>query len=240
MNMTNTTNMPNMPDITKQQYLSREPVQYTKKQKLQNWLYYNKWWLVVGAVILWIAGSMIWNILGIGKVRPDYIFAYVGGYELPDECAEKLKKELATLGADINGDGKVTVELRQYPLYNNDRDDDVDSMYYAYASDVTLVADITEGESFFFILEDPASFQLEYQTLADPNGFPPDSKDFSTEGKAYLWSDCPALDALNIGEYDDLMSGLYIGRRCFYNESKAKNLKENEALWEIIISGIKQ
>lgn len=217
------------------QYLSREPVKYTKKQKFQNWLYYNKWWFVVGAVILWIAGSMIWNVLGIGRVKPDYIFAYVGNYALPDECAKVLERELTTLGTDVNGDGKVTVELRQYTLLNGN---DEDSMYYAYASDITLVADITEGESYFFILEDPVSFQLKYQTLANPDGTPPDRTDFSADGKAYLWGECPALSALDIGEYGGRMSKLYIGRRCFYDESKAKNLEENGALWEIIISGI--
>ena len=225
----------NVTNMTEQQYLSREPVQYTRKQRLRNWLYYNKWWLVIGAVILWIIGSMIWNVLGIGKVRPDYTFAYVGGYALPDECAELLERELAALGEDVNGDGRVTVELRQYPLY---RGDDTDTMYYAYASDITLVADITEGESYFFILEDPVSFQLNYQALANPDGTPPDHKDFGADGKARLWSDCPALDSLDIGEYRELMSGLYIGRRFFSDESKVKNLEENKALWEIIISGI--
>ena len=44
------------------EYLSREPRQYTKKEKLQNWFYYNKWWLAVAALIVYVAGSMIWKL----------------------------------------------------------------------------------------------------------------------------------------------------------------------------------
>ena len=35
---------------------------------------------------MYIVGSILWNALGAGQIKSDYIFAYIGG-GLPEECA---------------------------------------------------------------------------------------------------------------------------------------------------------
>ena len=89
------------------------PPPMTKQERALNWLHYHRLHLIAAAVVLWIAGSMLWNVLGIGQTKPDYIFAWIGGGELPQEAAAGLETALAALGEDVNGDGKVVVELRQ-------------------------------------------------------------------------------------------------------------------------------
>lgn len=226
------------------------PRELTKKEKAANWFYYYKWWLLAGAVLIAILGSILWNALGIGKVRPDYIFAYVGEYALPEDCAAALQEQLAALGEDVNGDGQTAVELRQY-VSGNAENAPESAMQYAYAATVTLSADINQGESYFFLMQDPEGFQLTTQALAGPDGSMPERDDYSVDGRAYLWSDCPALAGLPLGGYEqealdgtaysgdcqELLADLYIGRRGFYNEKQAKNLEQNEALWEILIEG---
>ena len=232
------------------EYLSREPRQYTKKEKLQNWFYYNKWWLAVAALIVYVAGSMIWNALGIGQTKPDYRFAYLGSVRLPEESAQQLSQALASLGEDLNGDGQVVVELNQYITSNGASTED---MNYAYAAQMSALADITEGLSTFFLMEDPESFQKNFQILAHLDGSFPDDADFSAGDKVYRWADCPALMGLELGTYtdsylditetgrlQDWMSGMYLGRRYFYDESQQRYPQGDQSMWEALTEGVKE
>lgn len=209
------------------------PPPMTRKERLANWFHYHKLWLVAWAVILSAAGSMVWNMLGIGQVRPDYIFAYIGANNLPEECAAALETELAALGADVNGDGRVTVELRQYAT--NRSGDAETALYYNYAADVVLVADITEAESYFFIVENPLDVQINYQIFAKADGTPPEDGDLEVDDKVFQWSSCPVLSSLSADQ--EPLSGLYIGRRCFYDGKQAEGQEANDALWQVITEG---
>ena len=225
------------------------PPELSGKEKLANWFHYHKWWIVVWAFLLFSAGSIIWNALGIGKVRPDYVFAYVGNAALPEDCAAALERELAGLGQDVNGDGQVAVELRQY-VSNANQEISEEALMYGYASNVTLIADIISGDSYFFLMEDPAGFQQAYQALAGPDGSLPEEDDRSLDGRVFQWSGCPVLAGLELGGYEvdildqsvtgdnqELLSGLYFGRRGFYDEKQAAKQGANEALWEILTEG---
>lgn len=212
------------------------PPPLTGKEKLANWFHYNKLWIVVWVVILSIVGSIIWNMIGIGRVRPDYIFAYVGAEPLPEDCVEALERELAALGEDVNGDGRVTVEVRVYAM--NRGGDAETTLYYNYAADVVLVADITEAESYFFIVEDPAGVQKAYQIFAETDGTPPKDGDLKVDDKVFRWGDCPVLANLAVDQGP--LEDLYIGRRCFYDEKQAKNQEANDSYWNVIMKGARR
>ena len=83
----------------------------TRKQKIRNWFSYNWYWLIIGAVLLSVVWSMLRNILGIGQIRPDHIFAYIGKEPLPEAQAAAFEKALSAYGSDVNGDGRITVSL---------------------------------------------------------------------------------------------------------------------------------
>lgn len=134
------------------------PVQLTRKQRLQNWWDYHKWHLAVGAVLLAIAGNIVWR--AVTQVRPDYQIAYVGAVPLTEEQAAAWEDGLAVLGTDCNGDGKVVVRLEQYLTTGAGGD-----VEYAYASNVRLMADLDGRDCYFFLLEDPESFQKSYDIL---------------------------------------------------------------------------
>ena len=225
------------------------PPERTRKEKAANWLHYHKWWVVLWAFLLFSVGGILWNALGIGRVRPDYVFAYVGDAALPGDCVTALERELAALGRDVNGDGQVVVELRQY-VSNAGQKDSEDALMYGYASDVTLIADITNGDSYFFLMEHPVSFQRAYQALAGPDGAMPEDSDYSADGRVFQWSSCPVLAGLELGGYEEmildqsvtgdsqeLLSGLYFGRRGFYDEEQAAKQGANEDLWDILTEG---
>ena len=224
--------------------------QYTRRQRLGNWFYYNKLWLLVGLVLLWIIGSMLWNVLGIGQVRPDYRIAYVGRLKLPDDCVDALERELATLAEDCNGDGTVTVVVTQYVTTS---DNDLENQMYSYGSQITILADITEGESHFFLLEDPVDFQLSFQVLANLDGSIPAEDDFEALNKVFRWADCPTLASLELGTYEDsylditetgeiqdLLKDFYLGQRYYVGNSTPDHWEAYEALWNILTEGATQ
>ncbi len=224
------------------------PPPLTGWPKFKNWLHYHLIYIIAAAVVAAVAGTMLWNVLGIGKTRPDYIFAYVGRNPLPEDTRAALSRELGALGEDVNGDGRVYVEVRSY-VSGGTADPDT-AMGYAQAAAVTLTADISSGESVFFITDDPLALQVGYQILADAAGALPGDDDYSVEGRAYRWSDCPALAGLDLGDYTlsaagtettgsggELMSKMYIGRRGFARRGQEKYPEADAALWAKLTEG---
>ncbi len=137
-----------------------KPVELTKKQRRQNWWHYHKWYVALGAAAVLIAASLVWH--AVTQVHPDYQIAYVGAYPLPEEEAAAWVERLSALGADCDGDGKVVVQLNQYPTGGSGED-----AMYAAASNVKLMADFDSCESYFFLLEDPEAFQENYDILQE-------------------------------------------------------------------------
>lgn len=220
---------------------------YTPRQRLANWLHYNKLWLLAVLVVLWVVGTMLWNILGIGQPRPDCSFVYIGSRQLPQDCVLALEQALSSLAEDYNGDGTVTVVLTQCLSTDSSS---VENQLHGYGSEVSLLADITDGESHFFLMEDPDDVQLSFQILANLDGSIPAEDDFGGMDKVYAWSSCPRLAALELGTYtdtyldqvetgscQDLLSGLYLGRRYYYDASMENYPQGYEALWKTLTEG---
>ena len=189
--------------------------------KIKNWLYYNwKWIAVIAAVIAAVVSLIMWSL---GRTKPDYTLAYVGEYGLTEEAEKAILSALQALGEDVNGDGEVIIELQSYVTVDNALG--ADTAEYNTAVSVRLLADLTAGESVFFVTDDPEGLQTTYQILAMPDGTQPAEDDLSWEGKAHAFSDLPAL---NLGNE----TGLYIGRRWFKDEDS-----KDDALWEAIVAG---
>lgn len=209
----------------------------TKGEKRRNWWHYHKWQVVIAAVLAVCAGNILWNVLGIGTIKPDYSIAYVGSVPLSEETAEALRSGLAAISPDLNRDGEVTVALQQYVSMNTG---DVDTLYYAQAARVQLVADITDCRSYFFLLEDPAGFQEVTSALCNLDGSLPADGDLTPDGKYVIWGDCPVLAQIELGTAQEIVSQLAFARRGFWNEKTVPNVAECDALWENLTEGAKK
>lgn len=207
------------------------PRELTKQEKRRNWLYYNKLYLIAGAVLLAIIGSILWNV-GV-KAKPDCIFAYIGADVLPQEASAALEEALAAVAEDVNGDGAVHVELRQFAT--NRSGEPETAMSYNSAANTQLMADLTVGDSYFFLVEDPQAVQRAYQIFAQADGTPPAEDDYEATDKVFRWGDCPVLAGLDVDQ--SAFENLYLGRRCFYDEKRAAQHEADAALWDVLTEG---
>ena len=239
-----------------------EPLVLTKEEKIKNWWYYHKWHVAAGVLLLLALADIGKNALGIGQVKPDYQIAYVGSNALPEDTKAALEEAIASLGEDLNHDGKVTVTLHQYASYGGEevmsekessKGSDSDSSYYAYAAGLTLTADIESCDSYFFLLEKPETFQSNYNVLAYTDGTTPGTFASDIKNCYFLWEDCPLLSSLDLGNYEEVIAGetvrgnssdllkdLCFARRSFYMDRTVDYVEGCDRLWDTLTKGAKK
>ena len=213
---------------------------------MKNWWYYHKWYVICGILLCSISFRLIGNAFGWFQKKPDVQIAYAGEALLPEDTAAAIKKAFASLADDYNQDGQVLVQLNQY-ISGNSGDTSAEAAEYHQAAELALTADINDCESYFFLLEDPETFQKQYQILAMPDGTCPDPSDISVGSKTARLETIEPLAELDLGNYTttllgekntgsnwELLSSLYLGRRCFYDERKTDNEEGCAALWDIL------
>lgn len=213
---------------------------------MKNWWYYHKWYVICGAVLAAICINLVGNALGWFKKAPDIQIAYVGETLLPEDTVAAIQKAFSALAGDYNQDGGILVEVHQFASGSPEATD-VEAASYRQASEISLIGDINDCESYFFLLEHPDDFQKSFQVLALPDGSCPDELDISTKDKVILWESCPVLSDMDLGNYTTTLLGeptsgsnqeilchLYIGRRCFYGEKRSANADECSQLWDTL------
>lgn len=214
-------------------------------KKWKNWWYYHKWYVLCAVVLFGIAVSIIGNALGLWRKSPDFQIAYLGKTELPQETAAALEQAFSSIASDFNGDGEVIVQINQY--IDGMQSSDAETAYYEYASEISLIGDISNCDSYFFLMDDPKHFQQEFQLLASSDGSCPDPADYSVEDKVIPWSDCPVLCEQELGTYSaiilgesitgnnqDFLSDLYLGRRCFFTDDLTDHTEQCSKLWDYL------
>ncbi|MCM1064315.1 MAG: hypothetical protein NC420_07555 [Eubacterium sp.] len=226
-----------------------EAPELTRKQqqwrKWKNWWYYYKWYVVCGIILLGIVINVTGNYLGWWAKAPDLQIAYVGKAELPADTVSALEDAFALLAADFNGDGEIIVRVNQYLSGLNSTNPEM--AQYEYASELSLIGDISDCESYLFLMDDPERFQRQYQLIAAADGSCPGDTDFATEDKVIAWAACPILAGLDLGDYSasilgqeitgsnqELLAGLSIGRRCFFTEDRTDHVDRCAELWDVL------
>ena len=225
-----------------------EPIILTPQEKRRNWWRYHWWHVLLGGILLIAAGNLLMHILGIGRVQPDYQIAYVGSSPLPQDSVTALETALAELGQDCNGDGRVVVHLHSYT--DGEAVQDGNGAANSYAASVTLMADLTDCDSYFFLLESPEQFQQDYQVLRRLDGSLPNETETDFASCYVAWNDCPVLSSLPLGGYteqvlgqqtvgsnQEIFGGLYLARRGFWTEKTTDYPEACDALWEKLTEG---
>lgn len=213
---------------------------------MKNWWYYYKYYVICGIFFIGITFRFIGNALGFWEKSPDIQIAYIGKSEPSKDTITALEQAFSSISSDFNNDGEVIVKIHSY--LSDIESSDPETAYYEYGSEITLIGDITNCESYFFLMEDPESFQKKYHILASSDGSCPDDLDNSVQDKVIAWQNCPTLSNIELGSYStttlgqtlsgnnqEILSKLFLGRRCFYTDNKSENFAECSQLWDYLI-----
>lgn len=227
------------------------PREYTKKEKAANWWHYH-WMAVVVAVLVVVFG--VWIIKDtVFQTRPDVQVAYVGTSDLPTDTVTALQDALTPFCSDLNGDGKVVVQVDSYTVDFDAANESTDA-YYQMAGVTRLSAELSSGgKTYIFLLEDPEGFEKSTGVLQYLDGTvddDPETADPDWREMVYRWTDCPVLTGLELGSYDgytlmddatgtnqSVLEHLYVGRRGVWDEEQAENYAHCAALWDALTAG---
>lgn len=162
-----------------------------KWSAFRNWLDYHIGWVILGAVLVWLLSSVIMD--DVTRPKTDVQAAYVGSETLTDSASAAIQTVLESYCPDVNGDGKVVVEVVSYvvpTLFEPSMQGLTE-----YLTKASLAGDLEAEQSELFLLEDASVFQRTYLRLELPGGEGalPDADDFSGANNSLRWSACPAL-----------------------------------------------
>lgn len=219
-----------------------------KKDRIKNWFYYNKWFILAGIIAVILIADLIRTVLHIGEVTPDVQIAYIGSLTLPDEVIQEMETQLSPLVPDGNGDGKSTLKINSYVFPEGSAEDSTLATIRT-SSQVRLMGDFDDCTSFLFLMEDAEEAEEAYNILSWPDGTLPESEEDAvrhTEEYVFAWKDCPALAALTakdgpLAQYEEASPGLSeyleslsIGRRGFWTEKTSAYPEACEGFWEAL------
>ena len=86
----------------------------TPRGKWQNFWYYHKWHVIIGVVAFVVVA---WSVISsVTTVKPDFTIGLLTQKTYPDSVLNALTGEMEKYGKDLNGDGKVVVQVAQFVL----------------------------------------------------------------------------------------------------------------------------
>lgn len=118
----------------------------TPKEKRQNFWYYHKWHVLIGAFVAILLAFIVYDT--VSKVEPDYTVGLVTEYQMTEGQLQKLESNLQLAAKDRNGDGKVKVTVSNYVVGNEQTDPQVVS-----ANVTRLMGDITSFDVNAFLCD---------------------------------------------------------------------------------------
>lgn len=126
--------------------------QQTAKSKWENFWFYYKWHVVIGAAAVILAVFTIVSMMN--RTKYDLTVTLVTGGVLSEDLRSELSEGLAQYAEDLNGDGEVHLELRTYGLISPTNPDEVQQRN---ALETKLMADLAFPESCVLLI-DPALY----------------------------------------------------------------------------------
>ena len=89
----------------------------TPKQWVENFWYYNKWFVLVGVVFFTLI--IIASVQFFTKDDADASLLYAGSTILSDDVCQQMIESAEELLTDTNGDGTVSVDVKNFVLHSD-------------------------------------------------------------------------------------------------------------------------
>lgn len=175
------------------------PVILTKQQKLQNFWYYHKWHLLLGVLGVILVICVIVSIASV--VSPDYQITLLSPVTRSSLALEELQELLTPYGKDLNGDGKVIVQVQQYILATREEDLETINPQINMAGNAQLQGDAQIGGTVIFITDDFEALQKKQGFFADLDHLYAPYDPAKTDGTYFIpWEDCKVLNQLDFSK----------------------------------------
>lgn len=212
-------------DIKPEDLVQEKPRELTPAEARANWWHYHWYYVALIAAAVLLLGYFVWN--RVTEVKPDYTIVVVSRADPDTALLSELESRLESVAEDINGDGKIKVEVKGIWLALDYDGGDVSLRKLMESSEDKLNSDFYLGESTVFIVDDPAAMEQKYGCFRLLDGTDP------AEG------DSVRIEDFAIPLKDTVLSGMdsagntqwYVARRL------AEGLKEDafaagDALWD--------
>lgn len=201
------------------------PQPQTPKGKWQNFWFYHKWHVLAGAAITLVAAILI--VQAATRPREDYHLTIVTSSYIPESAVELLEQDLARVGKDLNGDGKVLVQVESLFLGNGQNKGQMEM-----ASQTKFAAVLASGEDLFFAMT-PDIYE-EMQISMEGGSFftnlEVQGEGVGQDGSYWNWN---GRELLQAEEMKGVPEDLYFGVRTV-DESKEKKVKARDKDLELL------
>lgn len=142
------------------------------KNKLDNYWYHYKWHTLIG--LFFVITILICTVQCAGKEKPDIKAVLYVDKSVADLTATALEDEIEKYMTDINGDGEIICQINNLSYVDGGNN-------YAINKSQRLFAEIAEGSTFLYILDEKGYESLqndvnpfakeEYQNNDDVSGW---------------------------------------------------------------------
>lgn len=209
---------------------------YTVWQRIGNFFYHNKVYIIFGTLLAALAAFLIYDY--VSTVRPDAVVMIIASDGEFNFITEDISEFLGQYCNDNNGDGKVSVRVSYLPAAPSE---DSVSMYYQQADQTKLMAEF-QGTEAIMVMGDYDACEVLGITegvLADLSEYFPDDENVTELG--YMLSGTNF--AKDIG-YEGLADNIFLGFRqpkkgSFGTSEKdfQKNFDNAIELWRNYLNG---
>ncbi len=221
-------------DIPKEEKVEK---QYTVGEKVSNFFYHNKMYIIFISLIVIILGFLAFDMLT--NVKPDVSVMFIATDYNVTFMTSKMEDVLEQYCEDYNGDGEVYVRVSYLPAIV-DTTGGQSGLYYQQADQTKLVAEFQAADSIIIIADYDSCEEIGIAegVLADLSETYPDDENVSELG--YMLNGTSFAE--DIG-YDGLADNLFIGFRkpvsgFGVSEEKFRNNFNNAVeLWTNYING---
>lgn len=162
-------------DIKPEDLVPEKPRELTPAEARANWWHYHWYYVVLIAAAVLAVGYFVWS--RVTEVKPDYTVAVVGAC-CPDAAfLSELETKLEAAADDVNGDGKVKVNVKSIWLALDFETQDASLRQLMESSEEKLNSDFYLCESMIFIVDDPAAMEQRYGCFCRLDGTDPQEGD---------------------------------------------------------------
>ena len=215
-------------DIKPEDLIPEKPRELTPAEARANWWHYHWYYVAAIAAAVLFIGYFVWS--RVTEVKPDYTAAVVGRTDPDAAFLDELETGLESIADDVNGDGKVKVQVKSIWLALDYDGQDASIQQLMQSSEDKLNSDFYLCESTIFIVDDPAGMEERYGCFCRLDGTDPQ------EGESIRVEDfaVPLEDTALAGQEHAGDNRWYAARRLTEGVSDEK-LADADVLWNALV-----